>query len=296
MSLSKDEEEELLSKLEKADAEQVRRVKEKVGSYEAADRIFEQLKNLRDDDECPDCGKNGDVIKHGCTEQNKQRYRCKGCGQTFIEKQQMPFHHSEHSIQKWKSFLTAMISGSTLEDLAEAHDLNLKTAFNWRHDILDAIYKLQQDTWLAGRVWADEAFFNMNEPGRGREGIVSKKMAVLTGQDYQERTFAVPVSPGQGSSTEAIESTLEKYLVEGSSTLVTDNARNFAEYCREHDVEHEAHDSKSDNMNMINWLHSHSKNWYKQFRGVGADYLKNYCAWFAFLKNNPSIKTASIGK
>lgn len=283
MGLSKEEEQRILSKLKGADEEQARRFKEQLGSYEAADQIFDQLRTAQDQG-CPTCRTDENVIKHGQTRKGTQQYRCKECGQTFTDVNRMPFYHSQNSIQKWKSFLTAMISGATLQELADSHDLAIKTAFEWRHKLLRAIRKLQDDTWLAGRIWADEAFLDMNEPGRGQDGIEGKKVTILTAQDYQERTFAVPVSPGRGAGTDEIEQTFKKYLVEESSTLVTDNAHNFDEYCRENNVEHETNESDSDDMNMINWLHSHFKTWYKQFRGVGADYLRNYCAWFSFIR------------
>lgn len=289
MGLTERETKEVLWKLNRADEHQVRRIKERLGSYEAADRVFEQLEELNEN-KCPDCKEVEKINKYGTTSEGRQRYRCKKCGRTFVENHSMPFFHSHESVQKWKAFLTSMLSGATLEDLAEAHDMDVKTAFAWRHKLLRAIRKLQRQTWLAGRVWADEAFLDMNEPGRGREGIEGRKITILTAQDYKSRTFAVPVSPGQGAGTAEIEQTFNQYLVEESSTLVTDHARNFGEYCRENDVEHETNDSKSDDMNLINWLHGHFKDWYRQFRGVGADYLKNYCAWFSFIKNNPELK------
>lgn len=185
-----------------------------------------------------------------------------------------------------------MVSGATLQELADSHDFALKTAFKWRHKLLRSIRRLQEDIWLAGRVWADEAFVHKNSPGK--EGGELGHITLLTAQDYQERTFITPVSPGRGAKTSAIDSTFKKYLVEESSTLVTDQAHNFGEYCKNNDIEHETYNSKSDDMNIINWLHSHFKSWYKKFRGVGAKYLPNYCAWFSFLKNNPNLKHQAL--
>lgn len=87
------------------------------------------------------------------------------------------------------------------------------------------------------------------------------------------------------SKTRAIEQTFDRYIFEENSTLVTDEAPNFIEYGEKSKVDHETYGPSSDDMNMINWLHSHFKTWYKQFRGVGSKYLRNYCAWFAFTKN-----------
>lgn len=289
MSLTKREEQEVLWKLKRADEEQEYRLKEALGLYRVAEEIFERFEK-HEALKCLKCNEQDNITKYGKDADGQQRYRCKECGRTFVERSTKPFFKSDYSDERWKAFLTSMLGGATLESLSEKYDVCIQTAHRWRIKLLDVVQELVRETWLAGRVWADEAFLNMNEPGRGKDGIEGLKTTILTGQDYKNRTFAVPVGPGRGASTSDISQTLEKYLVEESSTLVTDNAKNFSKYCEDNGVEHDTNDSKSDDMNMINWLHSHFKTWYKQFRGVGADYLPKYCAWFAFLKNNPGLR------
>lgn len=289
MSLTKREEQEVIWKLKRADEEQAYRFKDTLGSYRIAEKVFERFEQ-QTSLSCPDCGEKDAVNKYGTDKNDKQRYRCKDCGRTFVENHSMPFFHSHCSVERWKAFLTSMLGGATLRSLAETYDVCIQTAHRWRHRLLRIVRQIVRENWLAGRVWADEAFVDMNEPGRGQAGIDGKKIAILTAQDYKGRTFAVPTSPGMGSRASEVSSTFESYIVPDSTTLVTDDAGNFERFCEEEGVEHEVYGSKSDDMNMINWLHSHFKNWYRQFRGVGADYLKNYCAWFAFLKNNPELK------
>jgi len=286
MGLPEREERRIAFKLKQADTGQKLRFKNILGAYEKANKLFE-LMDERQTLTCR-CGSERH-IKHGTTEQDVQRYRCKDCGTTFTSTHNKPFYRSNYSVERWKAFVTSMLQGATLVELTHEHDISLRTAFRWRHRILRQVRRLQQDVYLAGRVWADEAYTPANAPGT--DGGEVGKVTLLTAQDYEGRTFIKPASPGRGSSrTRDLEPIFSQHLVEQSTTLVTDNAHNLNDYARQTDVGHETHDSKSDKMNVINWLHSHFKEWLGRFRGVGADYLRNYCAWFALLKNEPQLK------
>lgn len=289
MSLSKDELQTVLSKVEEANEEQAKQIEAQLGSYEAADRIFEHIENsfvIR----CPNCSEGDEIIKYGTDRDGQQRLKCKTCSTTFLKKRHKPHYHSHFSVETWRAFVTSMIGGATLEELSEAYDIALQTAFRWRHRILRYIRELQQEKWLAGRVWADETNLRKNLPGRDQDGA-SGQLAILTAKDYKNRTFVVPTNEGHMARTKDIEQTFDNYLVPESSTLVTDGARNLESFCRKNDVEQEVYESKSDEMNMINWLHSKFKNWYRQFRGVSVNYAANYCAWFSYLENNPELRS-----
>lgn len=197
MALTKREERQIFYKLKKADDRQTLRFKSAFGPFRAADRIFEQFEeNLRL--KCPKCY-GEDYIKHGQTDQDVQRYRCKDCQKTFTANRHLPFYRSNFSRDHWKAFCTSMLGGATLPELAEAYDINLKTAFRQCHKLLDALRELEKETWLAGRVWADEAYMHANRPGRG--GGEQGHVTLLTGKDYKGKTFLKPVSPGRWTLT-----------------------------------------------------------------------------------------------
>lgn len=288
MSLDKQELQALLQKVREADVEQARTIQAELGAYEAADRIFEQIER-NTEQHCPTCHEQDRVIKYGKDRDGQQRLKCKGCDTTFVEHHHKPQFNSEFSDETWRAFLTSMIGGATLNELAEKYNLNIKTAFRWRHRLLRHIRELQKQEWLAGRVWADETNLRKNLPGRGRDGATGQ-LAILTAKDYKDRTFIVPTNDGHMARAKDIEQTFENYLLPQSSTLVTDGARNLSSFCDRNDVEQDVCDSKSEDMRMINWLHSKFKNWYRQFRGVSVKYAANYCAWFSFLENNPNLR------
>lgn len=282
MGLTKREVQEVTWKLNRADPEQRFTFLDAMDVNPSADRVFEQLK--KQELACPDCAVVDEYRKHGTTEAGTQRYRCSACGRTFVEDWQQPTYRSNHSEARWKAFFERMIDGVPLVDLAQEFGLSYRCAFDWRHKLLSALSKVQ-DVELAGRVWADETFLNDNEPGRGA-GHGQGKIAILTAQDHYGRLLIQPTSPGQGGSTRDIGQSLEGTLDYDYSTLVTDDAGNFGRFAREHGVEHESYSAQDHGgqLDLINYLHSHFKQWIKNFRGVGTKYLSNYCAWYKFVK------------
>lgn len=291
MSLTKSELTEIKQKLQKADEEQVREIAGELGYHEAADKIYERIREKRSV-RCPDCDEREKLIKYGTDRHGNTRLKCKSCKRTFLKDHGLPHHKSHCSENEFKEFLTSMLRDATLQELAEAYDINIETAFNWRHNFLDYIQELQEDVWLAGRVWADETQLSKNEPGPSGEDSQNKResIAILTAKDYKGRTVVQPTSDGGMGKARDIEPTFKKYLVEENTTLATDGAGNFEKYCNDNSVDHEVFGSKSDDMDMVNWLHSKFKNWYAQFRGVGSKYMPKYCAWFSFLENDEELK------
>lgn len=291
MSLTKREEQDVLWKLKRADTNQVRRFKDQLGSYRAADTVFEKLKE-QSPEACPDCGVIDNIIKYGQTTNNRQRFKCSDCGRTFIKNYDLPFYHSHYSEETWKSFFSAMIRGATLTELAEMYDINIETAFNWRHKLLWVIRQLEEQTVLAGRIWADETNVRQNKPGI--PGGDSGQISLLAARDYEMRTVIKPVSDSPNATGYSLNQTLRGHVYTEDSTLVTDRTDSYNKFCRENSVGHESFESKNERLAMIDWLHSHFKNWFRQFRGVGTRYLSNYCAWYTFLRSNERIRTAEI--
>lgn len=283
MSLTKREVREVKWKLKRANQKQRFIFLDAMDVNPSADEIFKQLKDQ--DITCPQCGVIGEYRKHGTTSAGTQRYRCTACGRTFVEDYNRPTYGSRHAEAKWKAFFEDMIKGEPLSVLATRFGLSTRTAFDWRHKLLHALGKAQAPAKLSGRVWADETYLNTNKPGRG-SAPGHGKTTVLTAQDCYNRLFVRNVSSGQGATTKKIKKAIGDVLDYEHSTLVSDDASNLISLSDEHGIEHETYkaDEHDGELDLINWLHSHFKQWIKNFRGVATKYLQNYLNWYRYVK------------
>ena len=64
-----------------------------------------------------------------------------------------------------EKYVHCMIEKYPLRKCAEICDINLATAFAWRHKILDALQKMMEQVELDGVVQADETFTTISYKG-----------------------------------------------------------------------------------------------------------------------------------
>ena len=95
--------------------------------------VSELEQQIIDTPECPHChiGLNNRHGKAGAM----QRYRCKNCMKTFNAVTKTPLARLQYK-EKWLDYSQCMISGKVLRESASDCDINLKTAFRWRHRFL----------------------------------------------------------------------------------------------------------------------------------------------------------------
>ena len=110
---------------------------------------------------CKCCG-SGDVIRWG-KRNGRQRYHCPPCNCTFTAFTNTPLARLRHP-EKWGQYQEGMTHSMPLRPAADVCDINLKTAFRWRHRFLQVIEDDQADT-LEGIVELDETFFVSRSKG-----------------------------------------------------------------------------------------------------------------------------------
>ena len=98
------------------------------------------------------------IIKFGVDKNGKQRYRCKCCGTTFIETSYSVVSHTRHSFNVWEKYIHLLLVGASLEECAFQCGISVRTAFIWRHKILNALQRDQGNRVMAGIIEADEMF------------------------------------------------------------------------------------------------------------------------------------------
>lgn len=86
---------------------------------------------------CPHCGSIR-FIRNGYYN-GIQRYKCHDCGKTFSKTTNSLWYYSKKKSNLWVRFTELFLEKQPLRKCAEALELNLSTAFFWRHKIMSAL-------------------------------------------------------------------------------------------------------------------------------------------------------------
>ena len=135
-------------------------------------------------------------IKHGKTN-NKQRYLCKDCQRTFSATTNTTLYHSRKPFDYWRKFIELMFTSTSLRDCSNQLNINLKTAFSWRHKLLNALKTITETVKLKDCIEMRKIFIRENNKGQ-KDKIENsgKKVWVIVSSDSNDDTFAEPISVG----------------------------------------------------------------------------------------------------
>lgn len=123
---------------------------------------------VRRTEKCRKCG-DEHIVKFGKDKNGKQRYKCRSCGATFIETSFSALSHTRHSEAVWEKYIHLLLVGASLGECAYQCCISVRTAFIWRHKILSALQKDQDDRAMAGIIEADEMFLPVSYKGNHKK-------------------------------------------------------------------------------------------------------------------------------
>ena len=258
---------------------------------------------------CPFCH-DDHIVKNGKAKGN-QRYLCRNCGKSFSQQTQTPTAYSKKETKVWIDYIECMIKGYSLRRCAWECNINLATAFFWRHKILDALATAIGVGDLEGLVEADETFFRYNRKGNFTK-VRSYKKGVRTSTGRTSKQ-AKKKKRGLSRDQVAVGTALDrlgnlkmglictgrlqypalKRFYEGhisvNSTLCTDSAHGYATLSEELHLNHiriESGKRKKDiyHIQHINAFHSNFKTFLQKFRGVSTKHLNSYLKWFKWIE------------
>ena len=112
---------------------------------------------------CPHC-QSTHVVKNG-NRRGVQRLMCKECKRTFTYSTNTIVYKSSKSIEVWKKYCECFLNKFPLRKCASICKINLHTAFNWRHKILDALQNMQSSITLRGIVETDGTYYALSFKG-----------------------------------------------------------------------------------------------------------------------------------
>ena len=242
--------------------------------------------------ECPHCQSTS--IKKWGWANALRRYRCKACRVTFNALTGTPLAQL-HKRELWGEHAQVLVEGIPLRKVAARVDVDLTTAFRWRHRFLKAPKALKPKV-LEGTVEADETYFlysqkgshQLTRPARKRGGKAAKRglsdeqIPVLIARDRNKATTDQIL---EDRSTRSIASVLEP-IVAKSAVLVSDGAQTYRAFANKAGLAHVGLNLSAGertcgiyHIQNVNNYGSRLKTWMRRFNGVATKYLDSYLGW-----------------
>ena len=251
---------------------------------------------------CPHCASTH-FVKNG-TKCNNQRYLCRDCKKSFIEHTGTILYNSQKDIEVWELYIHCMIEKYPLRKCAKICDINLATAFAWRHKILDALQNMMDDVELDGVVQADETFTAISYKGnhksfklprtaykRGnkasKRGLSNQKVWVPCAVNLDGLSVAKISNLGKPSLKD-----LQKVLdgnISKNSVFVIDSLRPYQKISLDMELNHIRIATKKRsnglfNIQTVNSYYSRLKDLIThRFKGGSTKYLKNHLIYHNFV-------------
>ena len=241
---------------------------------------------------CPHC-QSTTVTKWGSANAMR-RYRCKACKVTFNALTGTPLAQL-HKRELWIGHSQALVDGLSLRKAAARLDIDLTTAFRWRHRFLKTP-KTSKPRVLDGTVEADETYFlrsekgsrKLNRPARKRGGKAAKRglsdeqIPVLIARDRNKATTdQIMADRSERSISAALEPVVAK-----SAVLVSDGAKAYRAFAKRASLAHVPlnlsageHSWGIYHIQNVNNYGSRLKGWMRRFNGVATKYLDSYLGW-----------------
>lgn len=255
---------------------------------------------------CPKCGSIY-IIRNGHRKDGKQRYKCKDCGAVFVITTNSIASRTRKSLKVWETYANCMMNGFSVRKTAELCKISTKTAFIWRHKILDALQNMADSVVLDGLVEADETFFHLSYKGNhkhSKTGFVMPRKPHYRGNDVDTKGISkeqvcVPCAINRNGLSIAKVGTLGKVKkeclhlmydnkIKSGTTVCTDKEKAYRKFSRENSLNLVQLDSGKSvkglyNIQHINSYHSQLKKFMGHFCGVSTKHLNNYLIWHNFV-------------
>ncbi len=245
---------------------------------------------------CPNC--ESIRIRTAGKARGVQRYKCKDCGKTFGAKKDTAFHHTKKSLETWNHYLNLMFSRQMpLRKIAKATGINLRTAFFWRHKVLNALKELDNPK-LSGIVEADETYFALSYKGKKRDlprpphkrgkqikkrGLSKDQVCVIGAVDRTKAALLKSTCLANPKISD-VTRVLGPHIAR-DALLVTDVGKAFPGFARNLDLKHyplekRTSDNESIHRQTVNSLHAQVKRFMRPFNGVATKYLDHYLIYY----------------
>lgn len=251
---------------------------------------------------CPHC-QSAHFVKNG-KRNGRQNFRCRSCNKAFVENTGTILFSMKKDISVLEKYVHCMIEKYPLRKCAEICNINVATAFAWRHKILDALQNMMAEVELDGIVEADETYSTISYKGHhrdfklprpahkrgtraGKRGISKEQVCVPCGINLDGKSVAKISNLGKPSLKD-----LQKVLsdkVAAGSVFVTDSLRPYQKLSLDMNLSHiriprGRRSVGAFNIQTVNNYHKRLKDLiFGTFKGVATKYLNNYLVYHNFV-------------
>ncbi len=285
-------------------------LQELLTGQEPVKRIIRELEHrLIEDPECPHC--HSSIINRFGKKGDMQRYRCKNCMKTFTATTNTPLARLRFK-EKWINYIEGMLESKVLRQSARENDINLKTAFRWRHRFLQLPAELKAKL-LEGIVETDETFFAYSEKGNKHLNRRARKRGKQTGKQGRSKEDWVPVLTARDRGRHTFEAILDSTSIkeiseqlggkiEKDSILCSDGYKSYIQFAQNNDLVHKRLNlsagirviDKVFHIQNVNAYHSRLKQWIAKFHGVATKYLDHYLGWFRLMDTSENLNKNNL--
>ena len=285
-------------------------LQELLTGQEPVKRIIRELEHrLIEAPECPHC--HSSIINRFGKKGDMQRYRCKNCMKTFTATTNTPLARLRFK-EKWVNYIEGMLESKVLRQSARENDINLKTAFRWRHRFLQLPAELKAKL-LEGIVETDETFFAYSEKGNKHLNRRARKRGKQTGKQGRSKEDWVPVLTARDRGRHTFEAILDSTSIkeiseqlggkiEKDSILCSDGYKSYIQFAQNNDLVHKRLNlsagirviDKVFHIQNVNAYHSRLKQWIAKFHGVATKYLDHYLGWFRLMDTSENLNKNNL--
>lgn len=273
-------------------------------------------------EKCRKCGADK-IVKFGKDKNGKQRYKCKCCGATFTETSFSAVSRTRHSEAVWETYIHLLLTGASLEVCAFRCGISVRTAFIWRHKILNALQNDQDNRVMAGIIEADEKYIPVSYKGnhkkskrfvmprepyrRGTDNRSNNmpKACIMCAVERHGHSYAEVLGAGQ-SNTQMVTHAFENRLVD-DSIMLSDGGKALSNYfAKKEKIElitlkssmsgsHKGGDPEIRgiyHIQTVNNFHKRLDAFLRRYTGVATKYLNHYVSLFVWIENHKKMEAS----
>ena len=273
-------------------------------------------------EKCRKCGAD-QIVKFGKDKNGKQRYKCKCCGATFTETSYSAISRTRFSEDVWETYIHLLLKGASLEECAFQCGISVRTAFIWRHKILNVLQNDQDNRLIAGIIEADEKYYSLSFKGNHKKSknFVMPREAYRRGSDNRSnnmpkacvmcaverngQSYGEVLGAGQ-STTKMVTYAFEK-RVAPDSIMLSDGGKAISNYlAKKENIEHITLKSSMSgshkggdpeirgiyHIQTVNNFHKRLDDFLRPYNGVATKYLNHYVSLYVWIENHKQMEVA----
>ena len=224
--------------------------------------------------ECPNC--NGrSYIKFG-RYNGIQRYKCKECDKTFSRTTKALWSYSKKQPEKWVEFMELMLQKKSLRACSKILEINIRTAFIWRHKIMKKMSQDITDDRLEGKVFITKAMEKENFKGcRNITTSKRRNVWIVAAKDRRDSMIIAPVCKELWDENNFKNVVYSK--IKEASYIVPDYDRYMMNTAKKHNKGIVLNAYKEE---CVKNFRRNLKIWIGGFKGVATKYLEGYLSYF----------------